>query len=75
MPDLLRADVSGVAIYVRSDFERRFLERTNSQLACMKMALHKIARQAPDHCPGDCMEDAYAHLRAIAVSALEEIRS
>jgi hypothetical protein len=41
--DPIRVDVSGTAIYVRSDFERRFLEQTNSHLARMKMALHRIA--------------------------------
>lgn len=39
----IRVDVAGTAIYVRSDFERRFLERINGDLARMKMALHRIA--------------------------------
>lgn len=39
----IRVDVSGAAIYVYSDFERRLLEQTNTKLARMKMALHRIA--------------------------------
>lgn len=39
----LRVDVGGVAIYVRSEFEYRYLTETNHRLAIAKLALHKIA--------------------------------
>jgi len=68
----IRVDVAGLAIYVRSDFERGHLEQINNQLARLKMALHQIARKQADQCPGDCMEVAYANLQSIARDAVAQ---
>lgn len=38
----------------------------------MQAALRLIAILPADDCPGDCMEDAYSHLRDIAQKALAE---
>ncbi len=47
-PDLWRADVSGVACFVRGEETMHHLERVNLQVAKMKMALHRILHMDPE---------------------------
>lgn len=42
MREHLRDDVAGVAIFARSEFERRHLRDINQKMARMKLALHKL---------------------------------
>jgi hypothetical protein len=45
--NLWRVDVAGYPIDVRGEDERDYLQQVNSQLARMKMALHRIAKMDP----------------------------
>jgi hypothetical protein len=42
----------------------------DSEIARLRSALKKIYSLQADRCPGDTMEDAYAHLQSIARAAL-----
>lgn len=61
-PTIWRVDIAGRTVFVRGEDAYRHLLSVNSQMANMKMALHRIAKQ-----------HTHAHLQSIALEALRQV--
>lgn len=61
-PAMWRVDIAGRTVFVQGEDAYRYLLSVNSQLANMKMALHRIAKQ-----------HTHAHLQSIALEALAKV--